>query len=146
MNWSLNIYPLLQPGLFMLYVKIHWKIHPHAHVWVNNAMRHELLWFVQHVENMTGIYMMSSIGWGLDVADIQLFTDACPSGLGFWLPSLSLGFQWPIHTGNPYGIFYLEALAVVSTLEWVIDMVQPIPKHVVIFCNNSNTVNMFNTL
>lgn len=45
-----------------------------------------------------------------------------------------------------HGIFYLEALAVVSVLYWALTTPESPPSCVVIYTDNSNTVDMFNSL
>ncbi|EIM83684.1 uncharacterized protein STEHIDRAFT_35074, partial [Stereum hirsutum FP-91666 SS1] len=43
------------------------------------------------------------------------------------------------------GIYYLEALTIVSALERACSLT-PRPKRVIIFCDNSNSVDVFNSL
>ena len=48
-NWSLPVWPLLQPSLLAIYAKIAGKTKPHADVHVNKAIEVELTWFIGHV-------------------------------------------------------------------------------------------------
>ena len=46
LNWALNVYPMLRPGLLALYAKMAGKEQQAALLWVNCAVVHELHWFV----------------------------------------------------------------------------------------------------
>lgn len=92
--------------------------------------------------------VISATGWGVNNANITLFCNTCPLGLGFWYPTGNIGFHHPFTTvpGN-HSIFYCEALTVVLAIGWA---VQHLHLHhsscLAIFSDNSNTVNMFNSL
>ena len=75
-----------------------------------------------------------------------LSTDACLFGLGFFLECSNEGFQCPIPQKSPKDtIFYFEALAVVSVVE-AMTKLPSIPSPLLIFSDNSNTVNIFHSL
>ena len=92
--------------------------------------------------------VISATGWGVNNANITLFCNTCPLGLGFWYPTGNIGFHHPFTTvpGN-HSIFYCEALTVMLAIGWA---VQHLHLHhsscLAIFSDNSNTVNMFNSL
>ena len=95
-----------------------------------------------------GVHVISTTRWGVDNADIILFCDACPLGLGFWYPAGNIGFHHPFTTiPGDHSIFYCEAPTVVSAIDLA---VQHLHLHcgscLAIFSDNSNTVNMFNSL
>jgi hypothetical protein len=148
MNWALNAFPLLRPGMSTLYSKMSGKVHPHQLIWVSVSLSRELSWFADRMEQSNGIHMMTSREWGKNDADISLFCDACPAGLGFWFPAGNVGFQHVIDSAAPSpGIFYYEALTVVSALHWaVFNTSLPPGSRVAIYTDNTNTVDMFNTL
>lgn len=146
MNWALNAYPLLRPGLSALYGKMSGKSQPHQPIWVNMQLRRELVWFADRVDASTGVHLLSSLEWGPDDADRTLFTDACPSGMAFWCPALNVGFQCAVNSSDGRGIFYLEALAVVSAIHYAATCTSPAPRRVVVYTDNTNTVAMFNSL
>jgi hypothetical protein len=62
-NWALNVFPHLWPALCKSYEKISGKTQPNAPIRVNNTMRCELLWFIDHVKCSTGIHMLKSAEW-----------------------------------------------------------------------------------
>ena len=148
MSWALNTYPLLCPGMLMLYHKQSGKSICHQLIWVSKSLCQELIWFVNHIEFSSGVHVMSSNGWGKNDADFNIFCDACLLGLGFWYPAGNVGFMHPIDTTTPTpGIFYHEALTVVSTIYW---SVHNLPIHpgsrLAAYTDNANTVDMFNSL
>ncbi|KIY50106.1 hypothetical protein FISHEDRAFT_72026 [Fistulina hepatica ATCC 64428] len=92
-NWALNVYVLLCPGLNTLYAKIRNKSQPWQSLWVSKALCGELLWIANHLETSMGVHMLKSHKWTSADADVVIFTDACPSGMSFYVPALNLGFQ-----------------------------------------------------
>ncbi|THU77583.1 hypothetical protein K435DRAFT_877665 [Dendrothele bispora CBS 962.96] len=146
-NWALNVYPLLRPGLSQLYHKISGKSEPDAHIWVSRVMCRELLWMVDHMRESEGVRMLESDDWTVDDADITLYCDACLDGLGFWFnwSGNNFGFQHVIDHLT-HGIFFYEALSVLSALVFATGSLSPSPRHIVIYTDNMNTVDMFNTL
>jgi hypothetical protein len=93
MNWALNAYPLLQPGLFSLYNKMSGKSHAHQLIWVSVSLCHELLWFADRVESSEGVHILSLRGWGKNDADFNLFCNASLISMGFWFPARNVGFR-----------------------------------------------------
>ena len=148
MNWALNAYPLLRPGLSMLYNKMSRKSNAHQLIWVSVSLCRELSWFADRVEGSDGVHIMTSHGWGRNDAEYNLFCDACPIGLAFWFPAADFGFQHALSPDVPSpGIFFHESLAVVSALSWFIHNVPLRPcMRIAIYSDNLNTVDMFNTL
>ena len=51
-NWALNVFPTLHPALCQSYHKIVGKACPNAPIRVNNTMRAELKWFIDHVKKI----------------------------------------------------------------------------------------------
>jgi hypothetical protein len=145
-NWALNAYPLLRPGLSALYEKTRHGIHPHTLLSLNTSIVQELRWVANHLEHSPGIHIFSSQNWHADEANLALLSDACPSGMGFWLPKTCEGFQCPVPASSRQPIFFLEALAVLSALHHVCMSPRPLPARVALYTDNMNTVAMFNTL
>lgn len=146
-NWFLNVDPLLRPALQSAYGKIRGKRARNAPVFLNKAVRKELEWFASQVAVSNGVHMLEVSDWSIGEADLRIWTDASGVGLGFWCAEEYAGFQaerfeYPRAAGT---IFYWEALTVVAALEWACARL-PRPKRVVIFCDNTNTVNVFDKL
>ncbi|KAG2741863.1 hypothetical protein P692DRAFT_20879763 [Suillus brevipes Sb2] len=121
LNWALNVYPLLWPGLLALYAKT----------------------------SVEGVFFFKLVSWSyshlLDSV-MRVYTDVSGWGMGFWFPSLNLGFQSPLPVSAPTGsIFDFEALAVTSALLEAITQ-SSLGQRVAIFTDNLNTVAMFNSL
>jgi hypothetical protein len=85
-NWALNIYPLLQPGLSMLYSKMSGKSESLKPIWINTTMVCELHWFTDHIEHSDEVHILDSTEWSADDANLTAYTDMCMTGLGFWIP------------------------------------------------------------
>jgi len=49
MNWCFNVYPFLRPALSNVYDKLQSKTNPTGSVWINNAVRNDLLWALEKI-------------------------------------------------------------------------------------------------
>ncbi|KDR64848.1 hypothetical protein GALMADRAFT_82606, partial [Galerina marginata CBS 339.88] len=146
MNWSFNVFPLLRPSLNSFYAKISGKDAPNANIWVNNLVREDLLWAANHIKMSSGVYLLRTLDWGVDNSDLTIYCDACMEGMGFWYPDHSLGYYSPVPDGIPTDfIFYYEALCVLSAFFHASEM-SSAPLRIVIFTDNTNTVDIFNSM
>ena len=146
-NWALNVYPLLKPALSNVYAKMsHSKPDkPLTKLYVNNSIRSDLLWAIDHLTRLPGTRVLQSRNWDPDNADLVAYCDASLDGLGFWYPGLSAGF-WSVIPENPPKdtIFYFEALSVLSAIIHSTSFGFPINK-LTVYTDNLNTVQMFNS-
>ena len=145
-NWALNVFPLLCPCLNNFYNKMSDVHNPTRCIWVNNSVRDDLIWAARHIENSSGVHLLQSANWDPCLADITAYCDACPEGMSFWYPSSALAFHSP--TPKDYlvfVIFHFEALCVFCALCDIANWVQA-NSRVVIYTDNLNTVQMFNSL
>lgn len=79
-------------------------------------------------------------------AMLTVYTDASGDGMGYWFPSLNLGFQSHLPDGCPLGtIFFFEALAVTAAILDAVERLHPYDR-LAVFTDNMNSVVMFNTL
>ena len=145
-NWSFNVFPLLKPALSNIYAKMSGKSDSHAKVYVSKAVVRDLSWFVSHVRLSDGVYLFQDVDWDVEQADVIAYSDACLSGLGFYFRDTLEGFQCMVPHESPRDtIFYFEALAVVSVIEATTRLAS-VPAHLLIFSDNSNTVDIFYSL
>ncbi|KAJ3490946.1 hypothetical protein NLJ89_g11390 [Agrocybe chaxingu] len=145
-NWAFNAYPLLRPCLNNVYPKLQGKWAPHQNVWVNNSIREDLNWAADRIENSTGVHLMRSRAWDPSLADVTIFCDACMDGMGFWFPDHRVRYYSPVPSTVPTNIiFYYEALCVAAALHCA-HLTSPDGSRIVIYTDNSNTVDIFNTL
>ena len=81
-NWALNVYPLLKPALANVYAKMaHSKPDkPLTKLYVNNSIRSDLLWAVDHLSRLPGTRVLQSLDWNPDAADVIAYCDASLSG------------------------------------------------------------------
>jgi hypothetical protein len=147
-NWALNVYPLLRPALSNVYSKMSHACldKPLTKLYVNNSIRSDLLWAVDHLTRLPGTRLLRSREWDLSTADITAFCDASLDGLGFWYPSLNVGYWAPTPTRSMTDtIFYYEALSVLSAITHSTNFGFPVNR-LVIYTDNLNTVQVFNSL
>jgi hypothetical protein len=71
-NWALNVFPLLKPGLSNCYSKIARKDNPKAQVYVNKQMREDLMWLINHLHNASGIRVYKSLFWDATLSDLEI--------------------------------------------------------------------------
>ena len=146
-NWVLNAYPLLKPALLNFYAKMgHSKPDkPLTKLYVNNSIRSDLLWAVNHLNTRPGTRVLQSLDWDPDNANLIAYCDASLGGLGFWYPGLSAGFWSTIPEDPPKDtIFYFEALSVLSAIIHSTSFGFPINR-LTVYTDNLNTVQMFNS-
>ncbi|KAJ7222738.1 hypothetical protein B0H12DRAFT_1031238, partial [Mycena haematopus] len=151
-NWVFNVFPLLKPALCNVYAKMEGKDRAEASIFVNEAVRADLTWLADHVENADGILLIKSVDFHPDEANLRIFCDASThgdgrGGMGFYIPALGLGFQSGLPTGiNPaLKIFFYEALCVCAALHHAATLL-PTGARLTIYTDSSNSVSMFNSL
>jgi hypothetical protein len=144
-NWAFNVYPLLRPCLNRFYPKFAGIYNPTRKIHVNNDVREDLAWAANHIRHSNGIFLLRATDWDPSLADFTIYCDASLTGMGFWYPELQLGF----HSSNPESatniIFFFEALAVFCALKDVTHHAHQ-GARVVIYTDNLNTVQIFNSL
>ena len=145
-NWALNVYPLLRPALNNVYAKMSGKRLRNQRIYINNTIRSDLMWAVNHIESSNGVQLFDLIHWDQSNANFIIYCDACPEGLSFWYPISKDGYYAPTPVNIPSdAIFYYEALCVLSA---IINVQSKAPKgsKILIYTDNSNTVDMFRSL
>jgi len=96
LNWALNVYPLLCPGLSALYAKTAGKLEQKALIWVNRDIVWELSWVAQHLIASDGVYFLKTLAWDfhhMAQATLAVYTDASSIGVE---TQFSTGWHWPI--------------------------------------------------
>jgi hypothetical protein len=146
MNWSFNVFPMIRPALNNIYPKIAGKDKPLMKIWVNNDVRADLNWAIDHLRESLGIRLLSSVSWDAEDADETVFCDACMQGLAFWYPNRRQGFysMVPISPAREI-IFFYEALAVTSAIDDLRQKGTTYSK-IIIYTDSMNTVDIFNSL
>ena len=151
LNWGLNVYPYLRPGLCALYAKTAGKLFQKVLLWVNRDVERELTWVVEHLLRSDGIYFFRSVTWSDDDRSstvLHVYCDASPFAMGFWYPSLALGFQAPAHqifAQQEGSIFYLESLCICVAILDAAPHLSP-NQRLAVFTDNINTVQLFGSL
>lgn len=145
-NWSLNVYPLLRPGLSSVYEKMRRGSFPYQKLSINNTISRELRWLASHIESSDGVHIIESQEWSRLEAHGSYLCDACPAGMGYWSPETCEGFVCAISPDTHNGIFFFEALTVLSALSHACESIRVRPFRLAVFTDSLNTFDMFNTL
>ena len=99
------------------------------------------------MKDLDGICILNSIAWGPDDADLIIYCDACPSGLGFYCPSFNIGSCSQITDATrSKTIFFLEAICVASALAWASSHLQFVPRCLLIYSDSMDTVEIFHSM
>jgi hypothetical protein len=149
-NWALNVFSHLKPGLLAVYAKTAGKDRDLATIRVSAPVVHELNWIAQRFEFSSGVHFLKTVEWDPRSADsdaLSVFTDASALGLAFFVPASKLAFQCPCPPDIlSEHIFFSEALAVCSVFHYVKSAADINTKRLVIYSDNMNTVDIFNSL
>ncbi|KAJ6514329.1 hypothetical protein C8R47DRAFT_1190483 [Mycena vitilis] len=151
-NWVFNVFPLLKPALCNVYAKMEDKSIPNASIFVNEAVRRDLDWLASHIESADGIFLIDSVDYHPDDANLIIYCDASThgggrGGMGFYLPALGVGYQSELPGGllDSLKIFFYEALCVCAAVHHSATIL-PRGSRVTIYTDSSNTVDIFNSL
>ncbi|KAF8804743.1 hypothetical protein BYT27DRAFT_7225344 [Phlegmacium glaucopus] len=130
-NWALNVYPYLCPALNNVYAKIKGKQNREQQIHINNAIRSDFEWAINHLKSSNSVQILKSLSWTPSTAHFTIYCDVCPDRLGFWYPDSKEGYYAPTPVNVPSNvIFYFESLS-------------PPGSKIVIYTDNSNTVDIF---
>jgi hypothetical protein len=121
------------------------KSHAHQRLWVSQALIRDLSWFTARFAATRGISFFTAIAWKPCDADLVIYTDASSIALGFYALSRNEGFFLNLaDLPFSHSIFFNEALALCNALHWASTLL-PLPTHLAIFTDSSNTVSIFNS-
>lgn len=148
LNWAFNVYPWLKPALCAVYAKTAGKSEMWGKVKINNTVRRELTWFVEHVQHSDGIFFLKSMVWRHNDSNHSTLTvhvDASAQGLGIWFLSEKKGYQCRLPVKAPTGaIFFFESLAVCCAIHIAVRF--PLVTRLLIATDNTNTFDIFASL
>lgn len=109
-SWGLNSFPLGRWALQSSWNKISGKLHKSMVVPHNMKIQADLMWLADHLEKSDGNVMLALCIWHIKEANFFCTTDACPSGLGIWLPNTLEGFHTSLSLPSR-DIFWAELAA-----------------------------------
>lgn len=148
-NWSLNVFPCLRHGLASLYMKMTGPYLPNQKVHINEDIVWDLSWLAQHIKLSTSVFLLKLIAWDPATCDLEII-DASLSSIGMWSPTIHVTYHAPILSSQASTrIFFHEAFMVCCAICWAANLAHsfPTPIHqVVIYTDNSNTINIFISL
>ncbi|KAF8994112.1 hypothetical protein BDQ17DRAFT_1431247 [Cyathus striatus] len=116
-NWALNVFPLLQPGLCAIYRKISHIDEADSQIYLSNDVCEDLRWLLRHLHIETELLILENIIWDLDCVDTTIHVDVSLTGLGVWDSLLHVGYYYTF-LDNILGhdIFVYEVFTVLSAL------------------------------
>lgn len=68
---------------------------------MTKAISLDLSWARRHIEHLDGIHLITERDWDLDKADFLAYSDACLTGMGFWIPELHEGYYANVPHDTP---------------------------------------------
>jgi hypothetical protein len=105
-----------------------------------------LSWFISHVESSYGICVFEVTDWSADEVDVTAYGDTSGIRMGFYFAESKSGFQPMLPHDLPKDvIFFFEALTVLFIIQMVCSH-PSIPKQLVVFSDNMNTIDIFSSL
>ena len=108
-------------------------------------VQHELAWFVEHVQQSSGLFFFKLVVWQEDNVGHSMLTihiDASTWGLGIWFLLEKRGYQCLLPIQHPTdAIFFFKALTVCSAIH--ISVCFPGATHLLIATDNTNMFDVF---
>ncbi|CUA67182.1 Dynein alpha chain, flagellar outer arm [Rhizoctonia solani] len=145
-NWALNAIPHARPALSSAYRKIAGKTVTHAPIYLNVEVKHDLRWFVDRLRSGSGLSLIQGNSWDEAEADVTIFCDACPSGMGFWSPSHWKSFYYRCPPESAKNSNFCEAATIVSALQWALSLNLPLNPRILIYSDNLAAVEVFSSM
>ncbi|EGG06641.1 uncharacterized protein MELLADRAFT_86490 [Melampsora larici-populina 98AG31] len=93
-SWGLNSFPMGRWALQSSWEKISGKEYKSLVVPHNKTIQLDFKWLADHLERSPGNFFLSASIWSIRDADFLCTADACPEGLGIWLPNSIEGFHF----------------------------------------------------
>lgn len=135
-SWALNVFPWGRWALQTSYDKMAGKTQQHALIPINREVKADLLWLADCLETSAKLSLREACSWSVAEADLVIYCDACPQGIGFWIPSLSLGFHAPL---SDVPVYQAEAYCVLTAAVWAEGRYH----RLMIYTDSLNTVDLF---
>lgn len=109
--WGLNSFPLGRWALQSSWEKISGKEYKHLVVPHNKSVQLDLGWLADRLEASDGNFFLRNAIWSWTDAEFLCTADACPLGMGVWLPESIEGFyfKFPLPSRD---IYWAELAAV----------------------------------
>ncbi|KAJ7171596.1 hypothetical protein C8R43DRAFT_1084968 [Mycena crocata] len=136
-NWVFNVFPLLKPSLCNVYVKLEGKEKADALICISETVRRDLVWLANHIEKADGIFLIKTVDYHPDDANLIIYCDASTHGDG--RGELPDGIRVDLK------IFFYEALCVCAALHHATTFL-PRGARLTIYTDSSNTVDIFHSL
>lgn len=84
---------------------------------MTKAIFQDLSWVQRHLKRLNGIFLIKEQDWNVGEVDFLAYSDACLTGLGFWIPKTHEGYYADVPQDTPSEwIYYRETWGVLSVL------------------------------
>lgn len=114
---------------------------------MTRAISNDLEWLREHIQRSPGVHIITARNWSVEEADFTAYADACLTGMGFWIPDEHLGLYADVPHDTPTEwIYFREMWAVLSALCHAVDTNHLQNQKIIIYTDNTNTRDAFNTL
>lgn len=140
-NWGLNCFPLGRWALQSSWDKIAGKTLRNSMVPSNSHTRLDLEWLSKALLSWNGRQLLKTYFWRINEADLVFFCNACPSGLGLWIPKSRESFHLSLPTPLR-DIYWAELTAAICCMAVGRERSA---KRIVIFTDSENVVNLFSS-
>ena len=93
LNWASNVYFLIRPSLTPIYAamkQVPTSARKKYRLTVSPLIAQSLRWLREYITNAPPVRLLLSEAWLPTEADFFLYTDACLSGMAFFLPDVNL--------------------------------------------------------
>lgn len=138
-SWGLNSFPLGRWALQSSWDKIAGKAHKSLVVPHNKTIQQDLAWLASRLEASPGHFFLEASFWLITDADFVATADACPTGLGVWLPNSTEGFHYSLPL--PSRDIYWAELA--ATSHAILIAIGRGAKRIMICLDSSNVCDLF---
>jgi hypothetical protein len=145
-NWALNAMPHARPALASSYAKLEGKSIANATIFINSAVTSDLTWFADRLLSGAGVSLIRANSWDENQADVTIFCDACPSGMGFWSPSHRQAYYFECLPEVHRSSNFCKAAAIVSALQWALSLNLPDRPRILIYSDNLAAVEVFSSM
>ncbi|KAF8810289.1 MFS general substrate transporter [Phlegmacium glaucopus] len=148
-QWALTANPFGRPGLSGIREVMSVKRGPQELIPVSVRVCRELRWLKDHFKSNDGGTSVGHLkAWGGKNDHIS-YSDACPSGLGIWIPSLHRGLQaktsgQELSKFGGRDILDFEAFAILAAFHYAATFLRP--TNLAIYSDSLASVKMFDSL
>lgn len=147
-NWTIEVNPLLRPGVDCLYRLVTGRMDPKETCTIDEETQQNLIWLAKHLRKPNGISFMYSIAWSRDEATQIIYATTLKGGMSFYIPRNQLlkyvPFPPQLTTDRELSLYGLANVA--CAIEWASRGLGTVRKRVLIYVEDDILDELFKTL